>query len=110
MYVFLFPRSGLSLPSRYLLAPLLSALSGLYGVTNNSRSWLFDRGVLCRAALSVPTISIGNITHSGTGAHWEFRYSHSQFRKIAEVGFLSHEATGPALTHGGRVCPLPGLA
>ena len=45
----------------------LTPLSGLYGLVVDRRSAWYDRGVFRRHRVSVPVISVGNVTAGGTG-------------------------------------------
>eukprot|EP00887_Chlorella_sp_A99_P003699 scaffold7.g3699.t1 len=58
-----------SLPpsSRYLLAPALRLLAAAYAAGSGTRRWLYRHGILSPALLPAPVVSIGNLTHGGTG-------------------------------------------
>lgn len=49
--------------ARIALAPL----SLLYAVVGNVRNAAYDRGILARHVLPIPTVSVGNLTVGGTG-------------------------------------------
>jgi len=57
------PRSG---PEKVLLAGLRGVAAG-YGLAVRLRNFAYDRGLLRRVRVSVPVISVGNLTTGGTG-------------------------------------------
>ena len=46
---------------------LLRPLSAIYGLIMSIRNWLYDRGLWRSESLSVPVVSVGNLTLGGTG-------------------------------------------
>ena len=52
---------------RFLLAPALRALAGLYAARHGTRNWLYRQGLLRPTYLPCPVVSIGTLTHQGTG-------------------------------------------
>ena len=58
-----------SLPasSRYLLAPALRVMAAIYAAGSATRRFAYRHGLLSASALPAAVISIGNLTHGGTG-------------------------------------------
>ncbi|KAK9819845.1 hypothetical protein WJX72_003162 [[Myrmecia] bisecta] len=53
--------------SRAVLAPLLDAAADVRSLGQTARRGLYDVGLLPRARLPVPTISVGSLTYGGSG-------------------------------------------
>ena len=52
---------------RFLLAPALRALAVCYAAGSGTRNWLYRQGLLRPTYLPCPVVSIGTLTHQGTG-------------------------------------------
>ncbi|HET6681384.1 MAG TPA: tetraacyldisaccharide 4'-kinase, partial [Gemmatimonadaceae bacterium] len=56
-----------STPTSRVLRGLLTPLSWMFGAIVRVRAWLYDAGLLRATAVSIPIVSIGNLTVGGTG-------------------------------------------
>lgn len=74
-------------PFSKLWAILFLPLTALYSVISALKNWMYEDGILKPAKVSVPVISVGNLTVGGTG-------------KTPVVAFLANELTDRGLKVG----------